>query len=391
MPWKEVKPMEQKLLFIADHLRRVANFSTLCKSYGISRRTGYKWLNRYRQLGLEGLQNQSRSPKTNPLKTPYCIKEAIIKIRRECKDPPGAKKIKVLLEQEHPEWDIPSKTTIHKILQDSALVAPSKPRRRVPIHPQPFAPVDQPNQVWSADFKGQFKTADGKWCYPLTIMDHHSRYLLACRTLSATTTDDTMAIFYELFQRYGLPERIRTDNGAPFASSGLAGLSHLSKWWIRLGIAPERIMPGKPQQNGRHERMHSTLKKAAITPAADNAQQQQKAFDHFIDTYNHKRPHESLGQRPPATVYTASSKNMPEQLPELDYPAHFNICLVNHNGVIYHLKHRVYIACLLKGEKVGLEQTSDTQWNVYFANIKLGHFDMSEITTDRNGYISLNV
>ena len=391
MPWKEVKPMDQKLLFIADHLREVTTFSGLCLRYGISRKTGYKWVARYEALGFEGLQDQPRRPRQHPLCTPYAVRKAIIEQRSGHRDPPGPKKIRVLLEQNHPDWDIPSKTTIYNILVEEGLIRPQRRRNRVPAGQQPFAPVHEPNDVWSADFKGQFKTRDGVWCYPLTVMDHQSRYLLACRNFDGTQYEPTRKAFELLFREYGMPWRIRTDNGVPFASRSAGGLSELSKWWVRLGIMPERIEPGKPQQNGRHERMHKTLKEATAIPPAQTTQLQQQAFDEFRTRYNNERPHESLGQKVPASQYRPSTRPMPEKLPELEYPGHFRVNLVHHSGIINHQGHRVYIAGLLKGERVGVEETADGVWDVYFGPLRLGSFDMRQIVKARNDYLRLNV
>jgi len=222
-------------------------------------------------------------------------------------------------------------------------------------------------------------------------MDHQSRFLLACQGFEGTRFEQTKEVFERLFREYGLPHRIRTDNGVPFASHSVAGLSNLSKWWVRLGIMPERIEPGKPQQNGRHERMHKTLKAATALPPALTFQLQQQAFDLFCEEYNHERPHESLGQRTPAALYQASVRRMPDCLPELEYPAHYRIALVHHSGVIQHQGHRVYVAGLLKGEKVGIEEVADEVWDVYLGPIRLGGFNMQQKTKERNDYLRLNV
>jgi putative transposase len=385
-----VKPMDQKLLFIADCLRLTSTFKDLCYRYGISRKTGYKWVARYNELGLEGLLNQSRKPHKQPLKTPFAVRKSILELR-DRRDPPGPKKIQVLLRQKHPERDIPSKTTIYNILAEEGLIRSRRRRKRIPAGQQPFSPVHEPNDVWSADFKGQFRVKDGTWCYPLTVMDHHCRYLLECRSLAGTRLDQTKQAFETLFREYGLPWRIRTDNGVPFASNSPGGLSQLSKWWIRLGIMPERIEPGKPQQNGRHERMHKTLKSATVIPPAPTAKLQQQAFDAFRKQYNNERPHESLGQATPASQYRPSPRRMPETLPELEYPGHFRVALVHHNGIIHHRGHRVYIAGLLKGEKVGVEETADGVWDVYFGPLRLGSFDMRNIKKACNDYLNLHV
>jgi len=392
MPWKEVKPMDQKLLFMADHLRKVTTFSDLCDRFGISRKTGYKWVVRYEELGFDGLQDRSRRPHEHPLRTPYAVREAISALRTSRpKDPPGPKKIQALLKQNHPGWEIPSKTTIYNILAEKGLIRPQRHRRRVPASQQPFSPVREPNDVWSADFKGQFRTRDGTWCYPLTVMDHQSRFLLGCRNFDATRYEPTQKAFDALFREYGLPWRIRTDNGAPFASHSPAGLSRLSKWWVRLGILPERIAPGKPQQNGRHERMHKTLKAATAIPPAATAQRQQQEFDAFRRRYNNDRPHESLGQNTPASQYRPSTRALPDKLPELEYPGHVRVALVHHSGIIQHQGHRVYIAGLLKGENVGVEETADGVWSVFFGPLHLGRFNIRDAKKPRNDYLRLHV
>jgi putative transposase len=389
MPWKEMNPMTQKVLFIADYLRGGRNFSELCRMYEISRKTGYKWISRFQDLGPDGLHEQSRRPQSSPLSTPYPVRKAVIELRTKRQAPLGAKKIRVLLKKRHPGWEVPSVTTIYKILRQEELIRPRKVRRRVAPMQQPFSPVREPNDVWSADFKGQFRTADGCWCYPLTIMDHKSRFLLGCRNLEGTRFKQTKAEFEKLFREYGLPWRIRTDNGVPFASISPGGISQLSRWWIRLGILPERIQPGQPQQNGRHERMHRTLKQETTRPPTETIDLQQNRFDHFRQDYNHERPHESLGQKPPASCYQPSSRSMPEILPELEYPGYFLRAYVNPNGVINHEGHRVYVGGLLKGEHVGLEEVADGIWDVFFGPVKLGSFDERNTKNIQNAYLTL--
>lgn len=391
MPWQEVNRMDQKVLFISDYLRETMTFSDLCRRYSISRKTGYKWVKRYHDLGLEGLQDQPRRPKEHPLQTPLTIRKAIIDLRSKTKYLRGPKKIQALLKQKHPEWEIPSITTIYKILDKEGLVRRSKRRKRVPVAQQPFSPVHHPNDVWTADFKGQFKTKDETWCFPLTVMDHHSRYLLACSICKGTGLEQSKKAFEALFHEYGLPWRIRTDNGVPFATTAAGGLSELSKWWIRLGIMPERIEPGRPQQNGCHERMHKTLKDETIIPPSNTSKQQQKAFDAFCQDYNNERPHESLDQRTPASIYKPSNRAMPDELPELEYPGHFKIIRVQYNGIITYQGHRVYVASLLKKENVGVEEVADGIYEVYFGPLKVGSFDMRHIKRGENAYIKLNV
>lgn len=391
MPWKEVKPMEQKILFIADYLRGGRSFMELCRCYGISRKIGYKWVGRYNNEGIEGLNERSRKPHESPQSTPYSICKEIVTIRTKGRMRPGPKKIQTLLSDRHPEWTIPSKTTIYNILLREGLVEKKKLRRRVPAETKPFGPVHDPNDLWSADFKGQFLTGDGIWCYPLTVMDHESRYLLDCRALPGTAMQAVRNAFERLFREYGLPRRIRTDNGVPFASQSVRGISHLSRWWIRLGIMPERIEKGKPQQNGNHERMHRTLKDAALRPPARTSACQQEVFDEFRSEYNEERPHEALGQKTPASLYRPSLRRMPEQMPELEYPRHYRLATVSSHGIMYCFGRFIYVGHVLTGERVGLEEVTDGIWNTYFGPLLLGHVDLTAEKKNRHGYERLKV
>lgn len=390
MPWKEMKPMDQKILFLADWLRQVCSFTELCEQYGISRKTGYKWIKRYEGRGSDGLHDQSRRPNNSPQQTPYPVRKAIIELRTRGRMTLGPKKIQTLLKQRFPEGPIPSKTTIYKILNAEGLVQRRRKRRRVAPFDQPFAATSQPNDLWSADFKGQFKTTDGKWCYPLTIMDHQSRYLLCCQGLEGPRFIETQKVFRALFQKYGLPKRIRTDNGVPFATTAAAGLSKLAVWWIRLGILPERIQPGKPQQNGRHERMHRTLKQAATRPAASSLKKQQALFDQFCQCYNEERPHEALRQTFPAQSYRPSSRLYSEMPEELRYPDYFEVCTVQHTGVVYSFGKQIYVSHLLKGQRVGLCESAEGLWDVYFGPVRLGFIDEGNKGED-TPYLTLKV
>ncbi len=377
MPWKDVRPMDEKVLFIADHLRSQASFSELCDRYGISRKTGYKWVQRYQESGMEGLGERSRRP-LNTHETPYAVREAILALRAGSRDAPGPKKLQVLLAGRVDPEEIPSKTTIYNILKQAGQVEPRRRKRRVQASRSGLRPAQEPNELWSADYKGQFKTGDGQWCYPLTVMDHASRYLLICKGLKATRFSDAQRLFTRLFQEYGLPERIRTDNGAPFASTGAGGLSRLSVWWIRLGIHPERIEPGQPQQNGRHERMHRTLKRAIQASPARDLRRQQGVFDDFLVDYNERRPHEGLQQKAPQSCYRPSTREYPRVLPHPEYPRHFDSKRVCQSGLIYWRGKRVYVGYLLAGNWVGLEQVGDGLWDVCFGPVRLGRIDESK-------------
>lgn len=391
MPWKDVRPMDEKVLFIADYLRKLGSFSQLCERYGISRKTGYKWVERYQEAGADGLAERSRRPHSVALETPYAIQQAILELRDQ-RDPPGPKKIQALLSKRFDAEAIPSKTTIYNVLRRAGKVEPQRRSRRIkPIAHRSLKSASQPNELWSADYKGQFKTRDGRWCYPLTVMDHASRYLLGCQGLTATRFEDTQAVFERLFREFGLPDRMRTDNGVPFVSLGVGHLSRLSVWWIRLGIQPERIEPGQPQQNGRHERMHRTLKRALGLPPAANLSAQQIQLDGFRAHYNDERPHEGLAQQSPSACYAASPRPYPKRLPEIEYPNYFHRNRVCQNGLIYWRALSIYIGYLLADEWVGLEAVADGVWDVYFGPVRLGYIDEREITGRRGNYLTLKV
>ena len=371
MPWRELKPMDQKTQFIADYLRQTLDTTELCQLYGISRKTGYKWIERYLENGPQGLEERSRRPGTCPNQTPDAIVEALIAVRQHHPSW-GAKKLLPFVEKRHPDWDLPSRSTVCDILKRRGLI-PRQRRRRVIGHPgKPSSLMLAPNAIWCADFKGQFKTGDGLYCYPLTVTDGYSRYLLGCQGLSSTRTIEAKPVFTRLFKEFGLPERIRSDNGVPFATNTLARLSALSAWWVRLGILPDLIEPGKPQQNGRHERMHRTLKAETTRPPAANRRAQQRKFNRFQKEFNDERPHEALDMATPASLYVPSSREMPNRLPPLEYPDRFEVRYVSYNGGIRWNKGWVNVSITCAGEYVGLEEIDDGVWNVYFGPLKLG-------------------
>lgn len=391
MPWKDVRPMDEKLLFLADYLRGIGPFSRLCERYGISRKTGYKWVERYRKDGLDGLAERSRRPHQSGLEIPVAIRQAILELRTGQRDAPGPKKIQALLALRFGAELVPSKTSIYNILKAAGHIEPRRQRRRVAPSRSPLRNAHRPNELWSADYKGQFRTRDGRWCYPLTVMDHASRYLLACDGYSGTGLQDAKQSFERLFREYGLPERLRTDNGVPFATTGVGGLSRLSIWWIRLGIVPERIEPGQPQQNGRHERMHRTLKHSLGQSPGKNLEEQQIWLDTFRQDYNEHRPHEGLGQQYPASCYRPSTRPYPERLPELEYPRYFHPNRVCQSGLIYWHGLRIYIGYLLAGEWIGLEEVGDGLWDAYFGVIRIGGFNERDTSGTKDDYLTLKV
>ena len=374
MPWSCSLPMDQKIRFIADYQRRFFSLSELCARSNISRKTAYKWIERYEADGPSGLQDRSRRPHRCPHQTPSLVAEALLDFRRH--HPTwGAKKLLRILSKRHPNREWPSVSTGSALLKRHGL-ANGKKRRSYPGHPgRPMTPMDEPNSIWTADFKGQFRTRDGQYCYPLTIVDGFSRYLLACQGLRSTAVHLSKPVFKRLFQEYGLPRIIRTDNGVPFATTALGRLSELSVWWIRLGIYPELIEPAHPEQNGRHERMHKTLKAETTRPPRGNLGAQQARFNEFRREYNEERPHEGLGQETPASAYHASSRKLPQELQRIEYPGHFEVRLVSRNSGIRWKSNWVCVTQTLGGEYVGLEEVDDGLWDVYFGPIKLGRMD----------------
>jgi transposase InsO family protein len=337
----------------------------------VSRKTAYKWIERYLRQGPAGLEEHSRRPQGSPNQTPQEIVAAILEARR--RHPSwGGKKLLVLVHKRHRNWDLPHRSTVCDILQRHGMVPKQRSRRRIGHPGKPTSSILAPNDLWSADYKGQFKTGDGRYCYPLTVADGFSRYLLGCQGLNSTAVAEAKPVFTRLFREYGLPKRIRTDNGVPFATNTLARLSSLSAWWVRLGILPELIEPGKPQQNGRHERMHRTLKDETTRPAAASLAAQQRKFNVFREEFNHERPHEALDQQTPASCYSASPREMPEKLPPLVYPDRFEVRYVSANGGIRWKRDWVNVSIVCVGEYVGLEEIDNGIWNVYFGPLKLG-------------------
>ena len=371
MPWREASPMDQRTQFIADHLRDTWPLTELCERYGVSRKTGYKWIERYLRAGPAGLEEHSRRPHRSPNQTADEIVAAILDARR--RHPSwGGKKLLALLHRRHPRWSLPGRSTACDILSRHGLVPTRHHRRRLGHPGKPTSQILAPNDVWSADYKGQFRTGDGRYCYPLTVTDGFSRYLLGCQALRSTAGAEAKPVFTRLFREYGLPTRIRTDNGVPFATTTLARLSTLSAWWVRLGVLPELIEPGRPDQNGRHERMHRTLKAATTRPAAGSLAAQQRRFNSFRDEFNRDRPHEALDQQTPASCYAPSPREMPATLPALEYPDRFEVRYVSANGGIRWNRRWVNVSTVCIGEYVGLEEIDDGIWNVYFGPLKLG-------------------
>jgi putative transposase len=373
MPWRVTSPMYQRQRFVLDAEHTDYAFAELCRRYGISRKTGYKWLDRYARLGPDSLADRSHRPQQCPHATAPAVIREILQLRRAWRW--GARKLHELLAEAHPAEAVPAIPTIHRILARHGRVRRRR-RSQVRAHPgRPQTPITGPNVVWSVDFKGQFKLGNGRYCYPLTVQDAYSRYLLACDGLEGPLLQPTQQVFRRLFRAYGLPERIRSDNGQPFASCALGRLSQLSVWWLRLGIRPELIEPASPHQNGRHERMHKDLKADTTRPAAPSLGAQQRRFDTFRRTFNEVRPHEALHQRRPAALYTPSDRLYVPRLQPITYPEHFEIRRVSTNGGIRWHKRWVNVSHILATLPVGLEPLASGTWNVFFGPVHLGWLD----------------
>jgi transposase InsO family protein len=378
MPWKECSVMDERLRFVARLVDGEA-MSDVCRDFGISRKTGYKIFSRYREHGAEALTDRSRRPVRYANQLPSQIESLIVTLKRE-KPHWGARKIRELLVRRLAgDIRIPAKSTIHAVLHRRGLVkALRRPRHRATG--TPLSPGLAPNDLWCADFKGEFKLGNGQYCYPLTVTDHASRFLLLCEALDSTREDTTITAFEQLFLERGLPTAIRSDNGVPFASpNALFNLSKLSVWWLRLGIDIERIKPGHPQQNGRHERMHLTLKKEATRPSGMNSLQQQARFDAFMDEFNNERPHEALAMKMPAEVYVPSTRPY-RGLPELTYPLHDKDVLVTACGRICMHRKKINISYVLAGQRVGIKEVDEGIWIVSFMQYDLGYINLEQKT-----------
>jgi putative transposase len=376
MPWKECHIVEERLRFIA-RLLDGEKMAGLCREFGISRKTGYKIYSRYKDCGIDGLTDRSRRPYRQANQLPMQIEKLIVGLKKEYPHW-GAPKIREKLRRLYPDMHCPAISTVHAVLDRHGLVERRK-RRRNKAQGTALAHVTEPNELWCADYKGEFMLADRRYCYPLTITDYASRYLITCDALSTTKEVYAFSVFERAFKDFGLPTAIRTDNGVPFSCcNALYGLSKLSVWWLRLGINIERIKPGHPEQNGRHERMHLTLKKEATKPAAENFLMQQAHFDDFIDYYNTERPHQALNMQMPAEIYKKSSRPYPG-LGDLDYPFHDRTALVTNCGRICFKRRKINISTVFAGQRVGVKQVTNSVWLVSFMQYDLGYFDAETV------------
>jgi transposase InsO family protein len=369
----ETNVLDERLKFVADYESGQWSMTELCERYGVTRPTGYKWLARHREAGRAGLADRSRAPHQCPHRTRATTEALIVEAREQYGW--GAKKLLRILRNRHPTRLWPARSTVNDVLERHHLLRKNRRRHRWTHPGAPPVHTDHPNQVWPADFKGQFKTADGQYCYPLTVTDHFSRALLVCRGLPSVKTALTQPVFRALFREVGLPDAIRTDNGAPFASTGIHGLSPLNVWWMQLGIVHQRITPASPQENGQHERMHRELKRETTHPAARTPRAQQFRFETFRRRYNDERPHEAIGDRTPSSLWTPSTREYPERMTPPIYPAHVEVRRVSSAGTFRLHAQQPFLSQVLRGEDIGLEEVGDGIWNIVYYSTLLGKID----------------
>jgi len=382
MPWNVSGVVEKREEFLDDYWSGDWTMSQLCRIYGICRPTGYEVLRRYAGGGVEALGERSRAPLVHPNQTPAEIEGLVLELRR---GHPlwGPRTLKRVLQDRHGELRIPAASTIGAMLDREGLTHRRKKRRRVAPYTQPFASAGEPNDEWSGDFKGWLRSGDGERIDPLTICDTSSRYLLRCQAVEKTDSERVRAIFEAAFREYGLPRAMRTDNGPPFASCAPAGLSRLSVWWIRLGIRAQRIQAGHPEQNGRHERMHRTLKEDTASPPEASRRAQQRAFDRFRQEYNEERPHQGLGMRTPASVYRGSPRPYPSRLPEPGYGTAMKVRRVFPHGQFFWKDHNVFLSKVLAGERIGLLPIDDRYQRIHLAWCPIARLDQQTMRVER--------
>ena len=383
MPWRESCAMDERVSFVDEHRSGVWTMTELCQAYGISRKTGYKWVERFRVGGRSGLSDRSRAPRVHGRATPELLAEAIVGLRLE-RPTWGPRKIIAKLSQREPGVEWPAASTAGEILKRAGLVGGRRYRRGAPPRLGELTTPLHANHVWGVDHKGWVRLGDGSRVEPLTMTDGFSRYLIGVAATAGTTAEEARPLFDRAFRDHGLPEVIRSDNGVPFASSSVTGLTELAVWWIKLGIRHERIDPGSPQQNGRHERFHFTLLEA-MRPAEPDRAAQARRFEAFARDYNEERPHQSLGQRPPASFYSPSPRKMPERLPEPSYPAQAAVRQVRGNGMIKWQGETIFISSALEGEAVAVEETASGHWQVRFFDVPIGVIDLANRKLRRLG------
>jgi putative transposase len=374
VPISGVTVSEQRQRFIDDYLLNYYSVTELAERFGISRRTAHKWINRYKQHGQERYQELSRRPHTCPWQTDQALVDELVKLRK-AHPRWGPRKLLDLMERRDPERHLPSVSTAARVLSREGLIKPRRRYRRA--HPGCPRSVPQgPNDIWAADYKGQFRLKNGYYCFPLTVSDLSSRFVLGVDAHPTISLEKTVKHFRILFEAYGLPNRIRTDNGTPFASNALARLSQLSVWFIKLGIYPELIEPGEPQQNGVHERMHRTLKQEATIPPASSLQAQQRKFDRFREEFNQVRPHEAIDMKRPGEIYGPSKRSMPRRIEAFEYPSHYIVRRVSRSGTIRVFGKQFFVSNTLHEDNVGLEEVDDGVYDLFFCFYHIGRYEL---------------
>jgi len=375
MSWKEISPVQDREEFVKEALSRSISFTALCRKFKVSRKTGYKVLGRFLKEGLPGLQDRSRAPHQQAHRLSDEVVDRILKVRRRHRSW-GPKKIAAHIGEGRPREDWLVVSSVGRILKRHGLVKTRRIRsRKLAPGSETWTVAKDPNDVWTVDFKGKFRMGDGRYCHPLTMMDDASRYVLKCRGLLNQRGELCRPVFEAAFREFGLPKVIRSDNGKPFADCGPGRLSTLSVWWIKLGIWPEQIAVGHPEENGKHERMHRELKRETARPPASNASAQQRRFDRFRSEYNEERPHEAIDFRRPGDLYRPSFKTLPLRLREIEYPGHYEGRRVSGSGFISWKGDNVYVSATLVGETVGLVEIEDGIWRVFFDCLELGVID----------------
>lgn len=373
MPWLETNPMEERMRFIVAHEQGLYSMTELCERHGISRQAGYDVLKRYQAEGVEGLKDRSHAPRHCPHRITPEVAEALLQLRRR-RPSWGPRTLLGRLAIDRPDLRLPAASTVGDLLTREGLVKPRRKRARPAVSTGGAVRTSRPNEIWSADYKGQFRTLDGKYCYPLTIQDSHTRFVLTIDALRSTSTKEAQPSFERTFREYGLPEAIWTDNGTPFAAPTPLRLTRLNAWWIRLGITPQRSRPGCPQDNGRHERMHRKLTPTRFPPGETQAAQQLK-FDAIREELDYERPHHALALKTPADVYVPSQRAMPERIPEPEYAAHCEVRSVRRVGTIRFRGHEIFVSEVLVNEALALEEVADGVWSVFFYHVLLARFN----------------
>jgi len=387
MSWRASDPMSERVKFIGLFKSGQRTVAGLCREFGISRKTAYKWIQRFELEGLEGLREHSRVPRTMPWRMAAEIEDLLLSARK--RHPTwGPRKLKAWLEDRDDTLQLPAPSTIGDLLNREGLIRPRRRRLQHPPAKSSFGnQILEPNQEWDMDFKGEFLLGNGRYCFPLTVSDAFSRFLVRVQALEGTAGSGARPVIEQALREFGLPWTIRSDNGTPFAGTGLGRLSALSVWWIKLGIRPVRGRPRHPQDNGRHERMHRTLKAETTRPPAYDRPGQQERFDAFRKEYNHERPHEALGQRPPERLYKASLRSYPTRIPDVEYPGHYEVRKVVSGGFFTWRCQPVFVGFPLIGERIGLSEIEDGLWRVYFADVELGVLDEVQLKGRKTGKV----